>query len=182
MATMSSTDPSEVGANPILRIIATISTFSGWVAAGMIVLAVIVTCEMIFVRFVLNHSTIWQTEAVVYLMVGATLIGLPFVQRMRGHVNVDLLPLMLPPWGRISLAIFTQLVTIVIVTLMLIYGYEYWHEAWSRNWKSDTVWGVRLWIPYAALPIGFGLFLLQMIGDFIGTITGIEKPFGITEN
>ena len=98
MATMSSTDPSEVGANPILRIIATISTFSGWVAAGMIVLAVIVTCEMIFVRFVLNHSTIWQTEAVVYLMVGATLIGLPFVQRMRGHVNVDLLPLMLPPW------------------------------------------------------------------------------------
>ena len=182
MATMSSTEPSAIGSNPILRIIAMISTFSGWIAAGMIVLAVIVTCQMIFVRFVLNHSTIWQTEAVVYLMVGATLIGLPFVQRMRGHVNVDLLPLMLPTWGRISLAIFTQLVTIVIVILMLIYGYEYWYEAWSRNWKSDTVWGVRLWIPYASLPIGFGLFLLQMIGDFFSTIMGIDKPFGITEN
>ena len=182
MATMSSSEPSEIGSNPILRTIALISTISGWIAAGMIMLAVVVTCQMIFVRFVLNHSTIWQTEAVVYLMVGATLVGLPFVQRVRGHVNVDLLPLMLPTWGRVGLAILTQVATIVIVLIMLIYGYEYWHEAWSRNWKSDSVWGVRLWIPYSALPIGFGLFLLQMIADFIGTITGVEKPFGIKES
>jgi TRAP-type C4-dicarboxylate transport system permease small subunit len=47
---------------------------------------------MIFVRFVLNQSTVWQTEAVVYLMIAATMIGLPYVQRLRGHVNVDLCP------------------------------------------------------------------------------------------
>jgi hypothetical protein len=35
----------------------------------------------------------------------------------------------------------------VIVAIMLFYGYEYWHFAWERNWRSDTVWGVRLWIP-----------------------------------
>jgi len=40
---------------------------------------------------------VWQTEAVVYLAIGATLIGLPYVQQLRGHVNVDLVPLALPP-------------------------------------------------------------------------------------
>ena len=63
----------------------------------MIVLAVLITCQMIFVRSILNESTIWQTEAVVYLMVGATLLGLPYVQRLRGHVSVDLLPMLLSP-------------------------------------------------------------------------------------
>jgi hypothetical protein len=35
-------------------------------SAAMIVISVLITCQMIFVRFVLNQSTIWQTEAVVY--------------------------------------------------------------------------------------------------------------------
>jgi TRAP-type mannitol/chloroaromatic compound transport system permease small subunit len=59
----------------------------------MIVAAVAITCQMIFVRFVLNGSTVWQTEAVIYLVIAATLVGLPYVQRLRGHVNVDLVPL-----------------------------------------------------------------------------------------
>jgi TRAP-type C4-dicarboxylate transport system permease small subunit len=59
----------------------------------MIVISVAITCQMIFVRFVLNQSTIWQTEAVIYLMIAATLLGLPYVQKLRGHVNVDLMPL-----------------------------------------------------------------------------------------
>ena len=73
----------------------------------MIVLAVLITCQMIFVRSILNQSTIWQTEAVVYLMVGATLLGLPYVQRLRGHVSVDLLPMLLPSNMRKSLIALT---------------------------------------------------------------------------
>ena len=90
MATVSSTVESKTGNNQFLRIVAAISTLSGWLSAGMIMLSVLITCQMIFIRFVLNGSTVWQTEMVVYLMITATLIGLPYVQRMRGHVNVDL--------------------------------------------------------------------------------------------
>lgn len=181
MAMKSAMKAAETGSNPILRLIAMLSTISGWVAGGMVLMAVLITCQMIFVRFVLNQSTIWQTEAVVYLMVSATLIGLPFVQRLRGHVNVDLLPMMLPFKVRRALAVLTLLTTMLIITVMLIYGFEYWYEAWSKNWKSDTVWGVRLWIPYFVLPVGFGLFLLQLISDLVGVLTGIDKPFGIEE-
>ena len=84
------------GDNPFLKAVAAISTLAGWVSAAMIVIAVCIVCQMIFVRFVLNGSTVWQTEAVIYLMIAATLIGLPYVQRLRGHVNVDLVPLALP--------------------------------------------------------------------------------------
>lgn len=181
MAGQSSAVASNAGNNPFLRLVAALSTVAGWCSAAMIVAAVAVTCQMIFIRFVLNGSTVWQTEAVIYLAISSTLIGLPYVQRLRGHVNVDLIPLSLGPRARYIMALFTLTLSITMVSIMLWYGFEFWHLAYERNWKSDTVWGVRLWIPYASLPIGFALFLLQLFADLIAVVLKIDKPFGLEE-
>lgn len=169
----------QTGDNWFLKGVAAISTLAGWCSAAMIVAAVGITCQMIFIRFVLNGSTIWQTEAVIYLVVAATLIGLPYVQRLRGHVNVDLIPLLLPVRARFVLSVFTLGLSILIIGVMLWYGYDYWHFAWQRGWRSDTVWGVKLWIPYLALPVGFALLLLQLIADLVAVALGVDKPFGL---
>ncbi|WP_095590234.1 TRAP transporter small permease [Actibacterium ureilyticum] len=181
MAGHSSVLASRTGGNPFLRAVAALSTLAGWCSAAMIVAAVAITCQMIVVRFVLNGSTVWQTEAVIYLVIAATLIGLPYVQRLRGHVNVDLVPLLIPDRPRLVLAVFTSALSIAIIGVMLFYGYEYWHFAWERGWRSDTVWGVRLWIPYLAIPVGFGLLLLQLIADLVAVLLGIDKPFGLEQ-
>ncbi|PVA11580.1 C4-dicarboxylate ABC transporter substrate-binding protein [Pelagivirga sediminicola] len=170
------------GDNPFLKGVAALSTLAGWVSAAMIVVAVGITCQMIFVRAVLNQSTIWQTEMVVYLMIAATLIGLPYVQRLRGHVNVDLVPIALPPAARRVMACFTLTLSAAVVAVMLWYGFDYWHFAWERGWRSDTIWGVRLWIPYMALPVGFGLLLLQLIADLVALLLRIDAPFGLEES
>lgn len=181
MATHGDTLAARTGDNRFLKAVAGLSTLAGWLSAAMIVAAVAITCQMIFIRAVLNGSTIWQTEAVVYLMVAATLIGLPYVQRLRGHVNVDLLPLLLRGKPRRSLAVVTLLASIVIIAIMLFYGTEFWHLAFERGWRSDTVWGVRLWIPYLAIPVGLGLLLLQLLADLIGVVTGVDAAFGIDD-
>lgn len=181
MATHSSAVVSHTGNNPFLRLVAVLSTLAGWCSAAMIVSAVAITCQMIVVRFVLNKSTVWQTEAVIYLVIAATLVGLPYVQRLRGHVNVDLIPISLPPRPRFYMAILTSSLSIAITAIMLFYGYEYWHFAWDRGWRSDTVWGVRLWIPYLAIPVGFGLLLLQLVADLVAVVTGVDKPFGLED-
>ena len=181
MAGQSTAVASRTGDNPFLRIVAALSTVAGWCSAAMIVAAVGITCQMIFIRFVLNGSTIWQTEAVIYLAIASTLIGLPYVQRLRGHVNVDLIPLSLAKRARFTMALFTLSLSILMVALMLWYGFEFWHLAFEKNWKSDTVWGVRLWIPYASLPIGFALFLLQLIADLTAVVLKIDSPFGLED-
>ena len=166
------------GGHPVLRAVAAISTVAGWISAAMIVAAVLITCQMIWIRFVMNGSTVWQSEAVVYLMVAATLIGLSYVQRLRGHVNVDLVPMALGPRGRRALAVLVLGVSIAVVTMMFWYGYEFWHFAWDRNWKSETVWAVPLWIPYLSIPVGLGLFLLQLVADLAAVLMRIDTPFG----
>lgn len=181
MAGQSSAVASQTGNNLFLRIVAVLSTVAGWFSAGMIVAAVAITCQMIFIRFALNGSTVWQTEAVIYLAISSTLVGLPYVQQLRGHVNVDLIPISLGPRARYVMALFTLTLSILMVAIMLWHSYEFWRLTYERNWKSDTVWGVRLWIPYASLPIGFALFLLQLIADLVAVILKIDKPFGLED-
>lgn len=165
--------------NTFVRTVQHLSSVAGWCSALMILGAVFLTCQMIFIRFVLNGSTVWQTEIVVFLVIAATLVGLPFVQYQRGHVNVDLIPLALKGRARFGLAIVTLTLSIGITGIMLFYGYEHWHFAWARGWTSDTVTAVPLWIPYLSLPVGFGLLLLQLIADLVALLTKSETPFGL---
>jgi TRAP-type C4-dicarboxylate transport system permease small subunit len=152
-----------------VRAVGAISTTCGVIAALMILASVLITCQMIWVRFVMNESTIWQTEAVTYLMISATLIGLPYVQRLRGHVNVDLVPMLLPVFWQKLLALVVLAFSIAVIGVMAWHGYELFHVALERGWRSDTVWGVKLWIPYVAMPLGFGLFVLQMLADLVAS-------------
>jgi TRAP-type C4-dicarboxylate transport system permease small subunit len=108
-------------------------------------------------------------------------VGLAYVQRLRGHVNVDLVPLMLRRGPRRWMAMVTLSVSCAIIGVMLFYGYEFWHFAWDRGWRSDTVWGVRLWIPYLSIPVGLGLLLLQLFADLVAVALRIDTPFGLED-
>lgn len=167
------------GGNPVLRVIGWLSQVSGIAAALLIVASVVVTCQMIFIRFVLNGSTIWQTEGVTFMMITATMLGLPYVQYLRGHVNVDLLPLMLPHGARKVLAFLVLGLTLLVTGAMVWHGYHFWHEAWDWGETSNTPWNPKLWIPYLTLPLGFGLYFLQLAADFYAMLTAVEEPFGL---
>ncbi len=169
------------GGNPFLRAVGAISTLCGIVAAFLIIAAIFITCQMLYVRFWLGESTIWQTEMVTFMMVGATLIGLPYVQRLRGHVNVDLIPLMLPMGLRKALAVVVLTACIVLVGIVVWYGYEMFHLAYQRGWRTDSVWGPVQWPVYLMVPVGFGLLMLQLIADLVGLLLGIEAPFSLDE-
>lgn len=165
-----------------INIVTRLSRYSGWVAAAMIVVSVMVVCQMVFIRYVLNGSVIWQTEFVTYLLIYSTIIGSPFVLLTKGHVSVDLLPRYLSRRWRYLVAMLASVVALGFCMTLAWSGFIEWHEAWSKDWLSDSLWGVRLWIPYSALPIGFGLLVLQYIADLLALITGREPPFGIEED
>ncbi len=163
-----------------INLVTRLSRLCGVVAALMVLVSVIVVCQMVWVRYVLEGSSIWQTEFVTYILIAATFIGSPYVLLTRGHVNVDLIPLYVGHRVRLVLAFLAALISLVFCLIITWYGYRLWHEAWVNNWYSETVWAVRLWIPYAAMPIGFGLLSLQYVADILSLATGRDMPFGIT--
>ena len=164
-----------------IRGVRSASRLAGVAAALMIGLAVLVICDMVVERYFFGRTTIWQIDVVTYAIVGATFIGSAYVLMYRGHVNVDILPMWLAPRPRFWLAVFTTLLSMAFCVTLLVVTTRYWYEAYSENWRSNTVWRARLWIPYLAMPAGLGLLVLQYVAELIALVTGREPPFGITE-
>ncbi|HEY9163962.1 MAG TPA: TRAP transporter small permease [Magnetovibrio sp.] len=161
------------------RVISSISKACGVIAAALVGSAILVVCQMVVMRYVLNESTVWQTEYVIFALVAATFIGSPYVLLVKGHVNVDLLPNYLGATGRRLLALLASVAGLAFCTLVTWKGYELFHEALVNNWTTDTVWALPLWIPYMAMPIGIGLLALQYVADIIALIIGDTMPFAM---
>ena len=163
----------------VIRGVRQLSLACGLFAAALIVAAVVIVCQMVFIRYVLNDNTIWQTDFVTYSLVAATFIGGPYVLMTKGHVNVDVVPIYVGQRARWWLALIAILVSLFFALVMTVLTYQFWHEAWESNWRSDSMWRARLWIPYAAMPFGLGVLSLQYLVDLFCLVTGREHPFGM---
>lgn len=158
-----------------------LSRATGVIAAFLIALAVLVICDMVIERYGLNRTTIWQIDVVTYCIVAATFIGSPYVLLKRGHVNVDILPRYLGTRGRFWLAVVVGVLSAAFCAVLLYLCGMFWYESFENNWRSNTVWRARLWIPYLSMPVGLGLLVLQYVAELLELFTGRALPFGIEE-
>ncbi len=162
-----------------IRVVVFLSRAAGVLAAVLIGFAVLVICDMVTVRYFFRVATIWQIDVVTYCIVAATFVGSAYVLMLRGHVNVEILPLYLAPRARYWLALFTIVLSLCFCVVLFVLCTAYWYEAWSKGWHSDTVWRARLWIPYLSMPIGLGLLVAQYFVELFCLVTGRAQPFGL---
>jgi TRAP-type C4-dicarboxylate transport system permease small subunit len=162
----------------LIDAVASLSRLGGIVAVVLLLAAVLVICQMVFVRYVLQGSAIWQHEFVTFSLIGATFIGAPYVLLTHGHVNVDLLPIYLGPRGRFALALLAALISLIFCIILAGYGFAFWYQSYVENWHAQTVWRPPLWVPYLAVPLGMGLLALQYLAEILALLTGRQAPFG----
>lgn len=162
-----------------VSIVRWLSRVSGVLAILLILVSILVVCQMIFQRAVLGQSTIWQTEFVIFTLIASTFIGAPYILLTRGHVNVDLLPLVLGHKARIALALLASLLALAFCFAVFWNAIFWWHEAFVTDRLTSSMWRARVWIPYLSLPVGMGLLCLQYVADIWAIATGREMPFGL---
>ncbi|MXN65818.1 TRAP transporter small permease subunit [Stappia sp. GBMRC 2046] len=150
-----------------IRLVTALSRLGGVFAILLTASAALVVTQMVFMRYVLNASTVWQTEYVIYALVAATFIGSPYVLLEKGHVNVDLLQTGAPENVKRTMKLLSGLVGIAFCALLAYSGWMYFHEAWEGGWRTETVWAIPLWIPLLPLPLGIGLLVLQYIAEIM---------------
>jgi TRAP-type C4-dicarboxylate transport system permease small subunit len=157
----------------------TLSRLCGILAAGMLLVAMAVLCQMLLVRYLLHAASYWQTELVSYALVGATFLGAPYALTVGGHLNVDFLPRRLSPRFRLPVALAVNLLAGLFCLTITALAAAAWYDAWAGERRSETLWAVPLWIPYLAMPAGFAVLSLQYIANVLGLSAGRPAPFGL---
>ncbi len=155
-----------------------VTWFMGVVAAAMIVLSVGVVCQMVFVRGVLGESSIWQTEFVTFAIIGATFLGAPYILHTRGHVAVDVLPLLLGARARRLLLMLGHLIALTFCGFFLYAAVPWWHDAFVNGQTTPSIWAARMWIPFLSVPVGLGMLCLQLVAEIWMLYTHRGLPLG----
>jgi len=161
----------------VIGVVAALSRAGGVLAVVLLLAAVLVICQMVFVRYVLQGSAIWQHEFVTFSLIGATFVGAPYVLLTHGHVNVDLVPLYLGRRARFALALVAQAITFLFCAVVAWYGFGFWYQSYIGDWHAQTVWRPPLWIPYFAVPLGMSLLALQCLTQMVALLAGRAEPF-----
>jgi len=136
-------------------------------AGGLLVAGVLAICHMVFVRYVLGQSTVWQTEFTTASITGAMLLGAPYVLATGGHVAVTALPDAL---GGLSRRMMQYLASLISLAFCLALAYASWHyfiETYSMGWTTGTVWNPPLWPMLLPLPVGISLLSLQYMAEIL---------------
>jgi TRAP-type C4-dicarboxylate transport system permease small subunit len=172
---------SKAAAHPAwVRGVHALSRAFGVFSAGLILLSVGVVCQMVFVRAVLGQSSIWQTEFVTFALIAATFLGAPYVLLTRGHVSVDVLPLMVRQPARLKLHFIGSVLALAFCALFLWASLPWWYETWELGQTTSSIWRARLWIPYLSVPVGLALLCLQYVAEICSVLAGRELPFGLS--
>lgn len=139
----------------------------GGLAMLLLLAAVLVVTQMVVIRYVLNGSTIWQTEFVIYATTAAMLLGSPYVLALRGHVGVDVLVEAAGPGWRRVMNLVAAIASLIFVGAMAWSGLHFLLQAIDGGWTTDTVWALPLWIPFWPLPVAMILMLAQLLADVV---------------
>jgi len=144
-------------------IVNALTNMTGWIAALCLVAAAIIVTEAVIVRKIFGISTIWQTEASVFLLIFVVFTGAPFVQKNEHHLNVDLVVIHLSPKTRDLTIIVVSIISCILTGVLAWYAWPMWWVAVVNNEHSESLWGPPLWIPYLFLPLGMTVLFLQYV-------------------
>jgi TRAP-type C4-dicarboxylate transport system permease small subunit len=146
------------------------------VATLLLIAAMLVVCQMIFIRYVFRAATIWQTDFVVFAATGAMFLGAPYVLLKGGHVGVDVVEMVVTERTRRAMRVVASLLGLLFCAIMAYASWLQFHEAWAGGWRHSSVWAPPLWIPVSALPLGFGMLCLQYVAQILVLLSGGVAP------
>jgi TRAP-type C4-dicarboxylate transport system permease small subunit len=145
----------------------TLSVAVAIVAGFLLSLGVLSVVHMVFVRYVMGESTIWQTEFTTFAITASMLLGTPYVLKTGGHVAVTVLPDALHGLPKRLMRIAASLVGLAFC-LALAYGcWYYFYEAYAFDWTTGTVWNPPLWPAILPVAVGASLLSLQYVAEIL---------------
>lgn len=152
----------------LARIIENLNRVMYWLSAIAIVISSLILTYEVVMRYLLKSPTIWEIELAIYLGIMATFLGAPYGLKDGAHINIDLIIRVFSKSLQNKLYRITSFISLIFCIYLAYNGWQYWWEAFSKGWRSESLWGPPLAFPYLFLPLGMTLLSLQFIIETLG--------------
>lgn len=149
-----------------------LSDICGKLAAAMFfVIGGMITYEVI-ARYVFISPTIWAEELSRFVQIWATYLGAAYVLRHRQLIAIDLLTGRLGPNARAVTEALGLVFIAVFCAVAIVYGTGIVVESVRMGRATATMLSAPQWMTEIAIPVGFGILLLQCLAELARLVAG----------
>ena len=133
----------------------------------------IVIYELIM-RYIFDSPTSWVHESSGFLLGAYSVLTAGFVQKSKGHVNVDILVGKFSTKNQTIVRLLTSIIFYFFVGVIVWYTGKAAIESIAMWEHTSTMWGPLYWPVRLYIPIGAILLLLQGIVQFIEDLSTLK--------
>jgi len=152
-----------------VRILESVSEWSGKVACWFCLALVLLLTYEVFMRYVLGSPTIFSYEIAMMLGVTIATLGLAYTQLHHGHVRVDVFWRLLSRRGKVASDIVGFLLFFLPVVVIMVWISAQWAkwsietgEIMTKSYLYPPAWPVRL-----VMLLGLILYFFQGLAQFL---------------
>ena len=103
-----------------------------------------------------------------YALLYTTLLGAPWLVRIRGHVYIELVTAAVSPGVRAVMSRIVSAGCVVVCLVMAWYAFDVTLSDYQRGTDDIRSFDMPRWLLLAAMPIGFGLMAIEFGRFLIG--------------
>lgn len=113
------------------------------------------------IRTVGYNALQWYSAIAEYCLLFSTMLGAPYLVRLKGHVVVESLTMAMSPFVRMLMAKLVYIICIVLSLLFVYYGFlEMWGTMMSGETDIRSI-DMPKWILFLPFPLGFLLIAIE---------------------
>ncbi len=154
----------------VTRFIEKVSYGTGY-AAGVVLLAIVVlTMVEVVSRYVLKNPLILSDELGGYAMVAVSFLGLAYCAREKGHIRITFIVERLSPRATGYIRIASLALGLAFVAVAAWVSWKFLGDSFTRDMRSNSMLRTPLKWPQMAMPVGFTLFALILLGQLVRAV------------
>lgn len=161
--------------NWVVRGIDAVNWIAGWVLAALLLVMTALITWQVFARYVMGQSLAFSEEVARFSLIWLTMLGAAYAYRRGALISVELLSAMVGPGFRLGLAVMIAAASALFAWVLFAEGMNITQLVVNQTAPSTRV--SMAW-PYAAMPAGAALVLLNAVAIVIEAITGSGRDTG----
>jgi TRAP-type C4-dicarboxylate transport system permease small subunit len=145
----------------------TANLWMGYAAGILIAVSAVVLTGEVLARYLFNAPSDWALELCIFMLIAATFLAAGHTLAAKGHVNIDIVDhLMSGTLNRWRL-LLADLGAAGLCGFVAANAWRLTAVAYREDWVANSIWGPRLWIPFAFIAGGMSLLALQYIVQIV---------------
>lgn len=135
---------------------------------------VALTMAEVVSRYVLKDPLILADEFGGYALVAISFLGMAYCAQERGHIRITFIVERISPLkaGRIRVA--TLALAFALVAIAAWVTWQFLGDSFARDMRSNSMLRVPLKWPQLAMPVGFTLFAVVVLGQLAQAISDLR--------